>query len=216
MPIRVILHERNSFAFGRFSDDDGRFSYFFSRTIDRHELGNIVSVYFLHIPIKGLPFIHDRLKSADVVDQVVRLAPVAVQEHTQIGQFVVSGEHGGFPDLTFLAFPVADQREHPPPSGIVPDAQSHSGDDADIPAPVTLWTVRCRERGAYDVLLKPCPRLIKGEHHFSRKESPVGEHRPRRSVTHLTKRRGLFPSTEDYRDRFHDLKVKTNQDLDRG
>ena len=58
--------------------------------------------------LKDAPFFGKRIERHDVVDEAVELDVIVVDYRDQVVDLLVAPEHGGFPDLAFLNFAVAE------------------------------------------------------------------------------------------------------------
>ena len=79
-----------------------------------HRRGNLVDIVAVfdvdHVPAECSPFFVQRRDAVDFLDRAVDLQLVVVGKGDQVIQMLARRKHGRFPDLSFLALAVADQR----------------------------------------------------------------------------------------------------------
>ena len=88
--------------------------------------GEVVAVDLDGVPAEGAPFVGQRLDFHDVLYEAVELDAVVVHDGDHVVDLVESAGHGGFPDLAFLDFAVAQQHVGAGRAAVEPRREPHS------------------------------------------------------------------------------------------
>ena len=110
MPARLILHEGNALAFNRLQKNYGRFIFRRVESLKRFfQSVEVVPVDYNDIATECLEFFIKRRSIHNVFSRAVNLQTVHVDRDAEIIKFVMGGEHGCFPNLTFGEFAITKQ-----------------------------------------------------------------------------------------------------------
>ena len=74
----------------------------------------VVPVDLGNVPAEGAPLVGERLEAVGLLRAGALLEAVAVDDHGEVGELAVAGEHAGFPVAAFLQFAVAGHHENAP------------------------------------------------------------------------------------------------------
>ena len=111
MPTNLVLHKGNALALRGLGDDGGRLA------LGDASLGkggaNLIEVVAVgklhHVELKGAELVGKRHGVVDFLDGAVDLQAVVVDDHAEVIELLVAGEHGSLPDLALLALAIAQQ-----------------------------------------------------------------------------------------------------------
>src|SRR5208282_6062547 len=114
VPGRDILDEAHTFTLDGRGDDDNRLSQTRFSFLERlNYLLHIVAVNGENLPTEGAIFGLERIDIHDVAHPAVDLQAVVINDADQVVELMMTGLHGGFPDLPLLLLAVAHDAERP-------------------------------------------------------------------------------------------------------
>ena len=88
--------------------------------------GDVMAVELEHVPAEGSPLVGQRLQFHDVLHETVELDAVVVHDGADVIDLVEGAEHGGFPDLAFLDFAVAQHHIDAGRAAVHPQREAHA------------------------------------------------------------------------------------------
>src|SRR5437588_147874 len=111
MPVVIVFHERDPFAFHRVSNDSSGLvaaARLLQFACDRL---NVVSIDLGSIPSESGPLGGERFESHDLVTAAGGLPLVVVDDYRQLPELLGRRKQGRFPDRAFVAFAIAHRNK---------------------------------------------------------------------------------------------------------